>query len=53
MFCSLYDGYLAYNISDICGLSQSAVTVKTCCEYHLSGVGQTFQSTVTSVMSSP
>lgn len=53
MFCSHYDGYPAYNISDDCGLSQSAVTVKACCEYHLFGVSQTVQSTVTSNLSSP
>lgn len=40
MFCSHYHGYLAYNISDVCGLSQSAVTVKACCEYHLFGVAK-------------
>lgn len=52
MFCSHNDGYLAYNISDVCGLSHSTVTVKACCEYHLFGVGRTLQSTVSSVLSS-
>lgn len=46
MFCSHNDGYLAYDISEVCGFSQSTVTVKACGEYNMSGVGQTIQSTV-------
>lgn len=52
MFCSHNDGYSAYNISDVCGLLQSAVTVKACCEYNLSGVSSTLKSKVPSDLSS-